>query len=247
MKIEVILSPAELPALAKRDLRETVCAVFDILRATSTFVTMLHHGAREIIPVSEISEALQIKKTRPDILLAGERHGLKICASGIDFDLGNSPREFTPEKIRDKTIVSTTTNGTRALRACTGAKTVLASSFLNLKATAQFLQEHKTKNVLLICAGTGKNKADEDILAAGALMELLTARGDARPTASNSAEAARNFYLEAKSHLADAVSNSENAQRLLAISELRDDVSFCLQRDIFPLVAQMTADGIIRR
>ena len=61
MKIETILTPAELPALAQRDLRATACVVFDVLRATSTFVTALHHGAKAIIPVSEIAEALAVK------------------------------------------------------------------------------------------------------------------------------------------------------------------------------------------
>jgi len=133
MKIETILTPAELPALAQRDLRATACVVFDILRATSTFVTALQNGAEKIIPVSEIAEAVAFKnaecgmRNAETILLAGERDGLKISAAqsgGVDFDLGNSPREFTPEKVRGKTIVSTTTNGTRALRACAGAKII---------------------------------------------------------------------------------------------------------------------------
>jgi len=144
MKIEVILTPAELPALARRDLRETVCVVFDVLRATSTFVTALHNGAKAIIPVSEIAEALAIQKKQPDVLLGGERNSMRIRAGqsgGIDFDFGNSPREYTPEKVRGKTIVSTTTNGTRALRACAGAKMVLAASFLNLTATTRFIQQ----------------------------------------------------------------------------------------------------------
>ena len=172
MKIETILSPAELPALAQRDLRATACVVFDVLRATSTFVTALHHGAKAIIPVSEIAEALEIKKAESGkqkaetILLGGERNGVRISANGIDFDLGNSPREYTPEKVRGKTIISTTTNGTRALRACVGATTILASSFLNLTATAEFLWQNNFQNILLgSCAGTGENPADEDVAA----------------------------------------------------------------------------------
>jgi 2-phosphosulfolactate phosphatase len=252
MKIETILTPAELPALAQRDLRATACVVFDVLRATSTFVTALHHGAKAIIPVSEIAEALEIKKSEsriqnPEfILLGGERNGVRISADGIDFDLGNSPREYTPEKVRGKTIISTTTNGTRALRACVGAKIILASSFLNLSATAEFLQQKNFESILLVCAGTRENKADEDILAAGALVELLTARGDARPTISASAETARRDYARAKLDLPGAVRNAENARRLLAIPELREDVAFCLQQDIFPLIARMEADGVIR-
>ena len=260
MKIEAILSPKELPALAKRDLCDAVCVVFDVLRATSTFVTALHNGAKAIVPVSEISEALALRKRQPDVLLGGERNGVRIRAaqpSGVDFDLGNSPREYTPEKVRGKTIVSTTTNGTRALRACAGAKTILAASFLNLSATAKFIQKIQSGRLLLVCAGTRENEALEDVLAAGALCEMLevgSSRRDDRtaqravPTQlSNSAETARRAYAQAKSDLAAVVRTSENAQRLLAIPELREDVLFCLQHDIFPLVAKMGADGVILR
>jgi 2-phosphosulfolactate phosphatase len=273
MKIDAILSPAELPALAERDLRGTACVVFDVLRATSTFATALHNGAKAVVPVGEIPEAIAFKKKQPDVLLGGERDGVKIRAEqsgGIDFDLGNSPREYTPEKVRSRIIVSTTTNGTRALRACAGAQTVLAASFLNLGATAEFLRAKNFQNILLVCAGTGENPADEDILAAGALCEMLIRWGETpgEPKTkqhlqksgsrersphqnqicefSDSAEIARRDFALAKSGLASRISNSENGRRLLAIPELRDDVAFCLQRDIFPLVAKMDADGAIR-
>ncbi len=274
MKIEVILTPAELPALAKRDLRGTACVVFDVLRATSTFVTALHNGAKAIIPVGEISEALAFKNSEfgirnsESILLGGERDGVKIRAAqtgGTDFDLGNSPREFTPEKVSGKTIVSTTTNGTRALRGCAGAKTVLAGSFLNLGATAEFIRKLQPAEVLLVCAGTREQRADEDVLGVGALCEILIRWGETtgepqgsgsrgRPPHqtkacefSDSAEIARRAWAHAKSNLAAAVSNSTNGRRLLAIPELRDDVAFCLQRDVFPLIARMEADGAIRQ
>src|ERR1700744_986937 len=138
MKIETILSPTELSSLKPSALRSTACVVFDILRATTTFVTALQNGATAIIPVSEISVAMSLRKKYPAYLLAGERDGVKIRArqsGGVDFDFGNSPREFTPATVTGKTIVSTTTNGTRALRACAGAKLVLAATFLNLEAT----------------------------------------------------------------------------------------------------------------
>ena len=254
MTIDTLLSPAELPALGHRDLRGTACVVFDILRATSTFVTALHHGAKEIIPVSEIAEALEIKKAESGkrkaetILLAGARDGVRIRAaqSGvIDFDFGNSPREFTPEKVRGKTIVSTTTNGTRALQACAGAKTVLAASFLNLAATAEFLRGEK--ELLLVCAGTGADMAMEDVLAAGALAELLMPHTDDRSVLWRAADTARRTFALLKTDLTTAIGSSENGRRLLAIPELRDDVAFCAQRDIFNLVAVMHADGSLRR
>jgi 2-phosphosulfolactate phosphatase len=254
MKIETILTPAELPALAQRDLRATACVVFDVLRATSTFVTALHHGAQAIIPVSEIAEALAIKKSQSAIrnpqfvLLGGERNGVRISSNGNDFDLGNSPREYTPEKVRGKTIVSTTTNGTRALRACVGAKTVLAASFLNLTATAEFLWRNNFETVLLVCAGTGENQADEDIIAAGALVEALSSGKDTHSNKTGTTIAARTAYVQAvQMGLERKIALSENGARLLAIPELHDDVAFCLQRDIFPLVAKMEADGAIRK
>src|SRR5512138_2943298 len=106
-RIEVILSPAEFPILAQRDLSKAVCVVFDILRATSSMVTALANGAEAIIPVAEILEAVAIKQVKPEVLLAGEREGVRIrghLTGGMDFDLGNSPKEFTPAKVRGKTI-----------------------------------------------------------------------------------------------------------------------------------------------
>jgi 2-phosphosulfolactate phosphatase len=244
--LEVLFTPVEFAALSQRDLRATACVVFDVLRATSTFAAALHNGAQAIVSVSEISEALAIRQKQPAVLLGGERDGVRISAGGIDFDLGNSPREYTPEKVRGKTIVSTTTNGTRALRACAHAQTVLAASFLNLTATAKFLQQNNFENVLLVCAGTGENAALEDVLAAGALCEILLSSKSVE-TISDAAEIALRTYAQAKSDLAAAIGHSQNGRRLLAIPELRDDVAFCLQRDTFPLIAKMETDGVIRR
>jgi len=244
MKIEVILTPAELPGLARRDLSHTACVVFDVLRATSTFVMALQNGAKAIVPVSEIAEALAFRQKQPDVLLAGERDGVRIRAAqsgGVDFDLGNSPREFKSERVADRTIVSTTTNGTRALRACADAKTIVAASFLNLMATAGFIKKLQPAEVLVVCAGSRENLALEDVLAAGDLCEMLPGEY------SDSAEIARRVYAQAKQDLASAVRITENAQRLLSLPELHDDVAFCLQRDVCFLVAKMDADGSIRK
>jgi 2-phosphosulfolactate phosphatase len=243
MTIETILTPAELPALAGRDLSGAVCVVFDILRATSAFITALQNGARGIVPVSEIPEAIALRQQQPDVLLAGERDGVKIRAAqsgGVDFDFGNSPREFRPEKVRGRTIVSTTTNGTRALRACAGAHHTLAASFLNLAATAKHLNQSAPNELLLVCAGTGEGAALEDVLAAGALAGLVG--GDY----SDATEMAARTFLSAKADLPAVIASSQNARRLLAIPELRADVAFCAQRDLFRIVAALNADGAIR-
>src|SRR6185503_15623988 len=100
--LEILFTPAEFATLDQRDLSQTSCVVFDILRATTTMVTALANGAKAIIPVAEISEALAIRRREPEVLLAGERDGLRIRAAqtgSIEFDLGNSPREFRAERV----------------------------------------------------------------------------------------------------------------------------------------------------
>jgi 2-phosphosulfolactate phosphatase len=238
MNVDVILTPAELQRVSKQDLAGTVCVVFDVLRATSTFVTALHHGAAAIIPVSEISEALKIKSRQPRVLTAGERNGVKIRVKGTEFDFGNSPREFAPEKVKGRTIVSTTTNGTRAFRACAHGGVVLAGAFLNLDATANFLCGQKFENILLVCAGTGDNTALEDVLAAGALCDVL-AQGRQTPALSDSARVALAAFRRKNADLPGGIAQSENAKRLMAIPELREDIRFCVRRDVMDLVAAM--------
>jgi 2-phosphosulfolactate phosphatase len=124
------------------------------------------------------------------------------------------------------------------LRACAHAKMVLAAAFLNLSATADFLRRQKLETVVLICAGTGENSAFEDVLAAGALCDAF-ARGKKPPALSDSARIAMAAFRQAKGDLAELISESENARRLLAMPELREDVQFCLQRDVIDLVATM--------
>src|ERR1043166_1451666 len=102
-RLEVLLSPVEFANLRTRDLRQAVCVVFDILRATTSMITALASGAQAIIPVSEISEALALRQSRPEVLLAGERDGVRIRADltgGVELDLGNSPREYTRSEER---------------------------------------------------------------------------------------------------------------------------------------------------
>lgn len=247
--LEVVLSPAEFPGLGRRDLSRTVCVVFDILRATTTMVTALASGAREIIPVAEIAEALDWRRRRPDVLLAGERDGFRIRADqaeGVDFDLGNSPREFTPAAVGGRTIVMTTTNGTRALRACAGAEAVLAASFLNLRATTNWLRARNPSQVLLVCGGTYEEPALEDVLAAGAICERLWPHY-AGGHVSDSAEIARRLYPLMQANLLEAMKSARNGRRLLAHPELRDDVWYCVQRETVSFVAGREADGAIRK
>ncbi len=245
---EVLFSPAEFMALSKRDLSDAVCVVFDILRATTSMTFALANGAAAVLPVDDIPEALALRAQFPGALLAGERHGLRIGADltgGVEFDFGNSPREFTREKVAGRTLIMTTTNGTRALRACAGAKQVFIGSFPNLTATARAVVTAGPSRLFLVCAGTYEEAAYEDSFAAGAMAELLR---DAFPEAgrADSFAMACNLWLAAQHDLAGAMVHSRNARRLLANADLAADVGVCLGRDVAPVVGTM-AGGAVRK
>ena len=245
--LEVLFAPAEYALLHERDLRQTVCVVFDVLRATSSMVTALGNGATAIVPVAEIPEALSIRNRQPEVLLAGERDGLRIAGhltGGVEFDLGNSPREFTTAKVGGRTIAMTTTNGTRALRACAPAAAVLLGSFLNLRATAEAIEQQSPQHLLLVGSGTLDQAAYEDVLGAGALCDLLWPQYGSGAVADSAHIARRLFRLE-QGNLLAAVAQSRNGRRLMANPDLREDVPFCLQRDLFRLVAALGKDGAV--
>jgi 2-phosphosulfolactate phosphatase len=249
VKIEACLSPADYQARTAIGFRDAVCVVFDVLRATSVMVTGLANGATGFVPAAEISQALSYRARHVNALLAGERDGLRITAAqsgGVEFDLGNSPREYTRQRVAGRTIISTTTNGTRALRSCVTGKSVAVASFLNLSATADWLAHQQTGQVVLVCAGTAEFPALEDILGAGALCELLV-RKCGRAELLDSAETAARVYREARLDLFSVISRSQNGRRLMGNPELHDDVGYCLRRDACGLVALLGADGMVRK
>jgi 2-phosphosulfolactate phosphatase len=172
-KIFVHALPRLIPAGA---LRGGVAVVVDVLRATTVMARALASGCREIIPCAEIDEARAVATCVPPgtALLTGERGGLPIEG----FDLGNAPEEFTPEVCRDKTIVMTTTNGTRAILASLEADHVYVAAFVNLQATVdeilvQFLKREHRHPIHIVCAGSDGQTSLEDNLLAGALAARL--------------------------------------------------------------------------
>lgn len=244
-KLEVLFTPAEFEALQSRDLSQATCVVFDVLRATSTIVTALANGAASVQAVPSIPAALELKKKNPNLLLAGERDGFRITSKltgSIDFDFGNSPREFTPKQVQDRELVITTTNGSRAIHACAKAKRVWIASFLNLTSVAQRLST--AEEVLIICSGTHEEASYEDTLGAGALCELIWPQFTDGHLA-DSACIARNINQQAGDDLLAAMQFARNGRRLLGIPELREDVALCLKRDVYSICPTLNADGKI--
>lgn len=242
-RVEVLFSPAEYEQLAARDLSDTVCVVFDVLRATTTILTALQKGASAIRPVSEIDEAVDLWKKNDRLLLAGERGGLRILAgdeSLIDFHFGNSPREFTTEKVLGREIVITTTNGTRALRACAHAAEVWVGAFRNLSVLAQKLLESSLNKILIVCAGTADEASLEDTLAAGGLCESLGGC-----LLRDSAQIAHAAYLHHAPNLIASVNLARNGRKLLSNSILTEDIPVCFSIDSLAINARLHRDGRI--
>ncbi len=162
--VSVHLLPSSMPAGA---LRGGVAVVVDVLRATTSIVQALARGCSAVVPCAEIDEARRIAEGLPagTAILGGERGGKPIQG----FDLGNSPGEYSADACRGKTLVMTTTNGTRALLASLEAEVVLAGAFVNLAATVQRLI-HERRPIHVVCAGTEGRISYEDALLAGALV-----------------------------------------------------------------------------
>ena len=153
-----------------------VAVVIDVLRASTTMITALAHGAAGIVPVADVDEARRLAgELGPRVVLGGERGGLRISG----FDLGNSPREYTAERVAGQTVVITTTNGTAALHASRDAAEIVVGAIVNRRAVAEAVRRLAGDQgvVHLVCAGTDGVVSAEDVLAAGAILDAAAADG----------------------------------------------------------------------
>jgi len=232
MIIDAVLSPAEIDLLPKRDLSASVCVVFDVLRATSSMITGLAHGIHAILPVLTIEDALAARTQYPDAVLGGERFGNRING----FDLGNSPQEYCQPGIAR--VITTTTNGTVALRASQGAQLTIAGALVNIDALARYLKANAPENVTLVCAGTFRDLALEDVIAAGMLASLFPSA-----TLTDAAQTAVSTYARYATDIPGGLRSATNGRKL--ISDGREaDVDWCSQVSRYNVVGVMNGDWI---
>lgn len=171
--MEYLLNVYEWPDLVTPDeLAGGAVVVIDVLRSSTTIVHALEAGAIEVIPCMEVEDARRTASElgRGSSVLGGERHGLPIQG----FDLGNSPTEYTPEAVANRTVVLTTTNGTRAMAKCHRADRVYIGAFVNASAVVKKLLARE--QIHLLCAGTEGRYSHDDVLLAGLLVEWLHQR-----------------------------------------------------------------------
>ena len=206
--------------------------VIDVLRASTTIVYALDSAAREIVPCLEVDDALAIAQSTPgdDVLLGGEREGRPIEG----FDLGNSPEEYTPERVGGKMIVFTTTNGTRAISHARTARRLLVGAFVNAEAVAVELAGED--QVHLLCAGTRGQVSEDDVLAAGLLVDRIRRHAGEVHELNAQAATAREFWNHAFSVPqalgAEPIPPERLAARLHRSLGGRDLVALGLEADI---------------
>ncbi len=227
--LEICAAPAQWRALKPHYLQTSACAVIDVIRATSTIVTALAQGAWGIQPVAYVDDAFALKALDPEVILAGERGGQALPG----FDLGNSPEDFTTECVQGRRIILTTTNGTQALAACTGARLVVTASLLNLAAVATRLLEVGPPWII-VCAGCDGEFGVDDALVAGALAEAL-----------DQDHAFISLYRSVRRDLTATLLGSSAGRELQKVG-LEKDVPFCAKLNLFPIVPTLDGDGVLR-
>lgn len=217
------------------DLSRSVAVVIDVLRASSTIVHALGNGASCVIPCETVEEARALAVRSEDrVILGGERQGQRIDG----FDLDNSPAAYGETVVAGRTILFTTTNGTRALQRCTAADVVLVGAFVNQSAIVRHLCR-LDRDVHLVCAGTDGQLTAEDILFAGAVVvDLLDQCGDRFAFEGVPSQMAADFYRARSVDEATfrrTMFDSLGGRNLVALG-MAADIERCLQRDLFDLV-----------
>jgi 2-phosphosulfolactate phosphatase len=239
MPLDVYLLPAWTnPA----DLTNRVVVVIDLLRATTTITQALAAGACEVIPCLEVAEAQTLAdqwRKEPScggVVLGGERGGQRIPG----FDLGNSPAEYTAESVGGKTVIFTTTNGTRAMQLCRQARRVLLGSFNSFSALVAELQGER--DLALLCAGTAGLVTAEDVYFAGALVDAFLANGLGVPQ-NDEAVLARVAWRglagrETAERLASHLHDSRGGRNLAQLG-MQDDILWAARIDTIDVVAEL--------
>ncbi|MFR5266299.1 2-phosphosulfolactate phosphatase [Clostridium sp.] len=238
MKIDVIVSADHIKEFL---LKDKVIVIIDVLRATSVITTALYNGAKAVIPVLTVEEAFEKKKELlslgKEVILGGERQALKI--EGFDFT--NSPLEYKSEEVKDKSIIFSTTNGTRALNSCSGGEVVLIASLLNGQAIAKELIR-LNKDIVIVNSGTNGEFSMDDFICGGYIISEVVKEITCELT--DISKVAKDFY-ENNKNLRIALKEAKHYEVLKALS-LEEDIEYCLNQNIYDIVLKYE-NGIIKK
>ncbi len=224
-------------------LEARTAVVIDVLRATSTMATALKNGCDAIIAVTSAEQALQVASTigRDKCVLGGERGGLMIPG----FALGNSPLEYTQQKVSQKTLIMTTTNGTLAINNSRAAKRVYLASLLNAAAVSDRLLCERD-DLLLVCSGTEGRLSLEDVYCAGLLVSRIVSKIDAQDvTLADSARMCEMVYCAYAGNSVSALASAQHGKKLMQLG-FSEDVRYCASTDLLRVVPQLLRERIVK-
>ncbi|HEY4954836.1 MAG TPA: 2-phosphosulfolactate phosphatase [Gemmatimonadaceae bacterium] len=231
MRLDVYLSPGE---LAPGDAAGRVVAVIDVLRASTTIAVALENGARNVVPVESADVAIMRAKAfeRADVVVAGEKKMLPIPG----FDLGNSPLSFSADAVGGKTILLTTTNGTRALIGLQGARDIVVAAYVNHAAVSAMLGTAARANtdVAIVCAGDEGHFSLEDAACAGRYVRSISQRGQS-VVCNDAASACELIDREYGDNIAKIFRDSSHG-KALAEAGFDEDLVICAALDSHPVV-----------
>lgn len=220
--LNTVLSPT---LLNLYDISDSIVVIIDVLRATSTIAAALYNGAKSVIPVDSVAGCIKLGK-QMEVITAGERDG-KI-AEGLQY--GNTPLQYTPDFIKGKTLVLTTTNGTKLLHVAlaANANSIITGAFCNISSVCDYLAKKKS-NVMLACAAWKNRVNIEDTLFAGAVVHRIKQHFDVNCDATLIAES---LFLQANGDLYNFMKekNASHYHRLMNFG-LEEDIKFCLTED----------------
>lgn len=235
MKIEVFFSPSQIDDLFLRDKN---VVVIDVLRASTSVITALNNGAKEIIPVNTIESAVKVSGNLfGDVVLrGGERNG-KIIEG---FNLGNSPFEYTEEAVKNKSIIFCTSNGAPAMWKARYAKNLFVAGFVNMSAVVKRITELKD-DVFILCAGKHTQFCVEDAVCAGMIIKELMEDKHTDFEFNDSAAAAYTLYKNASKNLLKMAKSCDHGKFLIEIG-FENDLEFCTNVDAFDVVPELSGN-----
>jgi len=233
MKIDIIVSADD---IKKEKIRNKTVVVIDMLRATSVIITAMNNGCNGVIPVLTVDDAADIvRNSKEEFMLGGERDALKIEG----FHYSNSPLEYTRDTIEGKTLVMTTTNGTKAIKGCIGADSILIGAIINAKATASRIVE-LNKDVVIVNAGTYGEFSIDDFLCSGYIIDCVIKLVE---TELSDIAITSHYIYKNNEDIQTFIKYASHYKRITELG-LKADLEYCCRKDIIDKVPEYK-NGII--
>ncbi|RPH96351.1 2-phosphosulfolactate phosphatase [candidate division KSB1 bacterium] len=238
LDVKLFATPRE---VTDDDLRGCSVVIVDVLRSSATIACALMSGAREIIPVLTPAEAgeLASRAGRGMSLLCGEREGRKIDG----FDLGNSPFEYTAERVNGRIIIFSSTNGSAAVVRSRLADHVYVGGYNNFAAVIKRIVDDR-KPIVIVCAGKMDQFAIEDFVCGGKFIVALESKVKRGLTINDGARAASLLHKHFDGNIPNLLKNCNHGQLLMSLGA-EQDIEYCSRLDIHPVVP-MLVEGKIR-